>query len=491
MKKIISLILVVVLCLCFFTGSASAKIAQPTNTLKTNGNGGKTDVGVWFVTYNNNSMWANNFGSGIPIKYRTLMPDGSYGILDSSNIEHIDFQIEQLAKAKVDFVLFDLTNGGLTPDVAYGWESDDGGNLSARNARLTCERIALWNKNNSWKIKYAMAVGAYEALRDNLSIGQAAEYQAKAIYKEWFQDPEIGGDNYYQVDGKPMLILHHWGYNVLTCEGGWNSYKGDRTYGDKFFVRNGQGGEKGTYGWHTRKGTIVDDEVMPLCPGQRVAGLESANIYRQDGDYYLTSWETVLNNKLPRIVMIASFNDYNEQTGVWTADSSRCKGVYDEQWTDSTGQINNSMYWDMTVEGIKLVRTFNGEIKGEWTSEWFNLGNGRPVRKATTTSSGSNSGSSEVNNPSNGEGNSNQAEVSSGNNSSTTSGGNKLTTQKSGNKTAIIIVITVTLILVLAIAAGATIFILKSKKAITVLSEEAQGDEEEISEESDQAETLE
>ena len=48
--------------------------------MKTNGNGGKTDVGVWFVTYNTPEMWANNFGSGHSIDYRVLLPDGSYEV---------------------------------------------------------------------------------------------------------------------------------------------------------------------------------------------------------------------------------------------------------------------------------------------------------------------------------------------------------------------------------------------------------------------------
>lgn len=376
MKKIVSFLIVVILCFSLLSVSVSAKIAKPTNTLKTNGNGGKTDVGMWYITYNTNGIFQNNMGSGYPIKYKMLLPDGSYGILESDNIEHIDFQIKNLAEAKVDFILFDLTNGGLFPDkngkIQWNW--------MVENAMLACERIAKWNDSHDWKLKYAVAVGCYQAIRDGKSIGECTELQAEGVYKTFFTNKTYGGDDHYQVDGKPLLIIHDWGENLLTVPHGWNNYKGDRTYGDKFFVRNGQGGEKGTYGWHTRNGTLVDDEVELLCPGQRTAGGSKANVPRDNGNAYLTGWEVVLNNPLPRIVMIASFNDYCEQTGVWTADSSKCKGEYDEHWTDSTGEINNSMYWDMTVEGIKLVRTFNGEIKGDWKSEWFNLGNGRPVR---------------------------------------------------------------------------------------------------------------
>ncbi len=388
MKKIICLLIAVILCMSLFVFTTSAKISAPVNTIKTNGNGGKTDVGAWFMTYNSNSMWANNFGSGYPIRYRTLMPDGSYGILDSSNIEHIDFQLEKIAEAKIDFILFDITNGGLTEKVKYGW-SGEGKNSIINNARLTCQRIAEWNKNNDWKIKYCIGVGAYEALRAGALVGDVVEWQAEAIYKEWYLDPEIGGDNYYQVDGKLFLEIHDWGADVRKD---WEGYAGDTTYGDKFFVRNGMNGEPGTYGWYCAYGTSLRDEeneVMLVSPGQRNAGSETPHAARDNGKLYKTCWESVLTGVLPRIVMISSFNDFNEQTAVWTADSSRCRGDFDEQWTDETGKINNSMYWDMTVEGIRLVRTFNGEIEGEMTSTLFDLN-----KKSTDGDSASSASSS-------------------------------------------------------------------------------------------------
>lgn len=381
-KKIISVLIALILCMGLFTGVASADIAQPTNTLKTNGNGGKTDVGAWFVTYNSKTSWSNNFGSGYPIKYRTLMPDGSYGVLDSSETEHIDFQLEQLADAKIDFVLFDLTNGGLTSDISYGWSR--GNNESVINAKRTCERIAEWNKTHDWKIKYTIAVGVYSQLRSGLLVGDATELQAKAVYEDFYMNSTYGGDNYYQVDGKPMLIIHDWGQDALQQ---WDTYLGDRTYGDKFFVRNGQNGEKGTYGWYCAyDNTLVDDEVELVNPGQNTAGPGGENALRENGALYKRCWETVLTNTLPRIVMISSFNDYNEQTAVFTADSSDCRDGIEEKWTDSTGEINNSMYWDMTKEGIKLVRIANGEIEGEFVSTWFDL----PGEDNSTSDSSSN-----------------------------------------------------------------------------------------------------
>lgn len=337
--------------------------------MKTNGNGGKTDVGVWFVTYNTPEMWANNFGSGHSIDYRVLLPDGSYGIPRSDDPQVVDFLLEQLAAAKVDFIVFDLTNGGLTDKIPYGSNHNE---WIVDNARFTCERIARFNRTHEWQIRYAVAVGCYAAIRGNkyqdgqliregISIGVCTEWQAQAVYEQFVADPVYGGD-YYALDGKPLLIIHDWGENVLTVPHGWNAYAGERTYGDRFTVRNGQGGEPGTYGWQTRYGTLVHPEVEVICPGQNTHGGKKANILRDGGRYYRRGWETVLSNPSPRIVMLTSFNDYNEDSALFTADTSGCENDYEEQWRDESGQLAPSLYWDMTIDGIRQLREKNGEV---------------------------------------------------------------------------------------------------------------------------------
>ena len=166
-KKISSLLLAFcLLCMSFFTYAS----IDATAATVSNGNGGKTDVGAWFVTYNNQTMWSNNFGTGYPINYRMLLPDGTYGIPDSSDIDTIDFQLAQIAEAKIDFILFDLTNGGVTEKIKYGWEDNY---WITETAQLTCSRIAEWNKTHDWKIKYAIAVGVYANLRGKLTLGEA------------------------------------------------------------------------------------------------------------------------------------------------------------------------------------------------------------------------------------------------------------------------------------------------------------------------------
>jgi hypothetical protein len=215
-----------------------------------------------------------------------------------------------------------------------------------------------------------MAIGTYDYICNGVPMGMIVEWQAEAIYKDFVENKTYGKD-YYTVDGKPMLILFDWAKEPLDK---WNMYVGDRDYADKFFVRSAQVGNVGTYGWHTKYGTIIHEEVEVVCPGHDTAGEGGPDIPRDNGNYYKKSWETVLNNPLPRMIVISALNDYNEQTGVWPADSSKCEKGIEEKWTDETGKLNPTMYWDMTKEGIKLVRIFNGEIEGKFASDVFDLG---------------------------------------------------------------------------------------------------------------------
>lgn len=378
MKKFICLIAVFAIAFSSFSFCVSAeKPAPAVSTMTSNGNGGKTDIGTWYVTYNNEQMWRSNFGSGFPILHRPLIGydkngEPIYGIEDSSNPDIIDFHLEQLAAAKVDFIIFDVTNGGLTSKVYKGW-SDNEPNFIVENVKLACERISNWNDNNDWKIRYAIAVGCYAEILVNskivngveqkevMSIGQCTEYQAEAVYKDFYRHP-VYGDDHYMLDGKPLLIIHDWGRDLLAVDYGWNNYKGDRTYGDKFTVRRGQQGQQGCYGWMIPNDPIRDEEVMTIMPGWSSALSKYTNGHIRDkGKRYLSQWSTVLSGILPRIVVFCAFNDYNEDLAVFTTDTSKCNPNNDEKWIDETGKENPSMYWDMTIDGINRVRSINGE----------------------------------------------------------------------------------------------------------------------------------
>lgn len=321
-------------------------VPRKSYALSTNGNGGTTDVGTWFITYNSTANWANNFGHGFPIMYRPLDQNGNYSIPDSTSTAQADFYLQQLADAKIDFLLFDETNGGMA---GYAMENT----YVVDNAGIMCQRIKAWNDTHSWKIKYAFAIGVYDALRGSDSVGLTAENQAHYVFDNFYNNSAYGGpSNYYQVDGKPLLILYNWASDTLAQ---WNAYTGSKTYGSQFTVRRASNSEAGTYGWQTAYGTQVNSEVEVVSPGWN-NHVGSTPIPRNNGDYYTASWNTVLSNPLPRIVMITAFNDYNEDSAIWTADTTNLNTTYDEKWSGHDGLLHPTMYWDMTKSYIATMR---------------------------------------------------------------------------------------------------------------------------------------
>jgi len=84
--------------------------------IATNGNAmGPTDVGIWYCTYYDDN-WANVGGMGYPpCMYRPLCSEesGDYRTYSASDTAVIDFHLEQIANAKIDFILLELTPGGL------------------------------------------------------------------------------------------------------------------------------------------------------------------------------------------------------------------------------------------------------------------------------------------------------------------------------------------------------------------------------------------
>ncbi len=353
----------------------------------TNGNGGNTDVGIWYVTYNTSNHWTHFGEVANPIMYRPLIknPDGIvgneddvYGTPNSYLEDEIDMHLQMLSDARIDFVLFDLTNGGLTDGVSYGYP---GNQWIVQTAQKTCERIANWNKTHSWKIRYAVAIGCYDDICgiDNSKQkyyvrsdkeqatekyrdirGPVIEKQAQAVY-ETFVTNAAYGDAYYQVDNKPLLVIHNWGWDDTQA---WEKYTGDKTYGNKFTVE-GSSEESGTYTnptngvgtfqWRVAKGTQVSTKVETVMPGW---GRSTTSDYpRDNGNLYDKNCNIVLNNELPRIVLITSFNDFHEQTAVMPTDTTQCDTSYEEQWNSP------AMYWQKTIDFIQSIRTRNGDYQ--------------------------------------------------------------------------------------------------------------------------------
>ncbi|MHB1355607.1 MAG: glycoside hydrolase family 71/99 protein, partial [Anaerolineae bacterium] len=197
----------------------------------TNGNGaGPTDVGTWYCTYFGED-WNNVGGMSYkPTLYRPLCSNtpGDYRTHKATDVAVIDFHLQQMAEAQIDFILFEVTPGGL------------GGYRPAMkpfvdNARVACERIRVWNAEHQWKIKYAIAAGAHLDVYGSDPIGLCMEREAREVYETFFSNPAYGGpDNYYQLDSKPILV--YWGNPTQNAQS-WDSYQGDRSFGERFTVR--------------------------------------------------------------------------------------------------------------------------------------------------------------------------------------------------------------------------------------------------------------
>ena len=76
-----------------------------------------------------------------------------------------------------------------------------------------------WNDSHAWKIKYALAVCTH--LKGSDSWGLAIEKIAKDVYASFYNNRDYGGpENYYQLNGKPLMICYGLRLNQLRTRMG-------------------------------------------------------------------------------------------------------------------------------------------------------------------------------------------------------------------------------------------------------------------------------
>jgi len=308
-----------------------------------------------------------------------------YHQYDSADVSIIDYHLQQIAAARIDFVLFDISNGGLGgASIHMDWYGNDNRSpvFFVANMQIACARIKAWNDSHSWKIKYAIAAGPYNV-----------QEAANDVYDHYYMNSAYGGpDNYYQIqDGaggvnKPLLVYHATG--SLPTD-------------SRFALRLSGGGPNAPispdwYGWWAPSGgPVYDPEAVMIAPGQD--NHSGSYVGRNYGQYYsgagtdsqghLFGWNRILTEwaqTRPKVVIIEDFNDYIEDTGEWAADTTYLdpepisigsSGVVgrDEQWRAVAGGPTVPwFYWDLTVSNInnlrvasplyKLVNTGTGEV---------------------------------------------------------------------------------------------------------------------------------
>ena len=167
--------------------------------IATNGNGEAVDVGIWYC-----ANWDANGGGWWPLStYRPLLPDGQYGMHDGADITVIDYHLQQLADAKIDFIVFDDSNGDFNH---YGPENA----WIKEKSKSVCARIKLWNGRHSCKIRYAFCIGSlFIGDREYLTAKSydVIEQQARCIAEEIFDNRMFQSGDYYKIDGKPLLVV--------------------------------------------------------------------------------------------------------------------------------------------------------------------------------------------------------------------------------------------------------------------------------------------
>ncbi|WP_285725636.1 FG-GAP-like repeat-containing protein [Psychromicrobium xiongbiense] len=329
--------------------------------------------GTWNVErYRGADTVSTNTWAGFPgkpaIRYLPLTL-GSYQTYDSGDPAVIDEHIATITDAKVDWLLMDETNS---------LNNVSGAILN--RAKDVAQRLKVNNDNPAKRqLRYAFAIGGVQWTGNPLTI----EQEAAQTWSEFANNSTIGGANYYyQLDNKPLLVV----YATKTIQNAWLSYTGDKSSTSHFTVRfaSSDPAQPGEYGWQLdANGTPSNDEVMLTMPGwnNNVSGYTPVS--RKNGLYYAADcWSKVLNRAVkPRVVVINSFNEFAEETGIQVADTSQLVAPA-EKWYNTDGVIDNAMYWNMTKDfvnqlkspsavhrasaGFSSVQTANGWSYEEW-----------------------------------------------------------------------------------------------------------------------------
>ena len=324
----------------------------------------KTQIGAWYSLWYDSlaegSFWDNE-GTGQKILYKPLLPDGTFGRYDSGDEAVMQFHLQEIAKAQIDFLIFDQTNDIDATNVeGKAW-------ININSVKMA-KAISAWNKvPGNRQIRYCSAIGAYASV--DKATGQALtvknlkviEDEARKLYGRYINKKDYGSEvDHVYVDGKPLMVV----FTVTQAE--WEAYaKTHNTpYADRFTLRFsvGHAYEPGLWGWVVPRVQVTED-VATIIPGWDKLNHPLEDVPRNKGKAYKTQWETVLKSNItPNFIVINSINEYAEHTAVWPADTSAFPiGYQVEKWINAEGEEDPYMYWNMTKSYIQKYK--NGDVK--------------------------------------------------------------------------------------------------------------------------------
>jgi PKD-like domain/Secretion system C-terminal sorting domain/FG-GAP-like repeat len=308
--------------------------------------------GVWNVLPNN--YWRPlywNLWDAWNIRYLPLTL-GSYQQYDSGNPLVIREHLAELTAAKVDYLLLDETNRIYAEDSTI-----------FNRAQAVAGEIKTWNNNPANKdIYYAYAVGGVQFTGDPNDI----EYEAQEVWNNVVNNADNGGlSTYFMLEGKPLLVVY---YGQLSYKTAWEALS-SHPWTQYFTMRwclgtNGDSSIPDLYGWGLPNGSIISPNLMEVMPGwNNKHGQFTSRTYNGvEGDFYRKQcWDRVLT-QLPTTVIINSYNEFGEETGLQRSNTSQLTGI-SEKWSSP------DMYWNMTVDYINQYKTAKQKNAWEFTSD--------------------------------------------------------------------------------------------------------------------------
>jgi hypothetical protein len=247
-------------------------------------------------------------------QYTRLTPE--FGQYNSYDFDFIYYTLRNAEGLGVDYLILDDTNG-VFREGAFD---------------LTIQNYLTAIKLTHSPIKIAIATGAeIWAFQDWQQFLSSVNH-----LEQYFSDPA-----YYQVDGKPMLVLYISSADPMCsimfaadavnteseCVAKYASESdpmGYRTYFRDLSLRYASSDpwfydELGIYGWRFLYPQILNANTMGVMPGWSRShnGLTTGGpaVERDDGTYYSESWEYVLNHP-PQNLVITAWDDWAEETAI-------------------------------------------------------------------------------------------------------------------------------------------------------------------------------
>lgn len=307
----------------------------------------KTQVGAWYSLWydslKENSFWDNE-GTGQTIYYKPLLPDGTYGRHDSGDEEIIQFHLDEITKADIDFLIFDQTNNiDAANSLGQTWIND--------NSIKTAKAIQAWNEAGKKHVQYCSAIGAFATVWNDYNI---IESEAKKLWERYIEQPWGTPEHHVYVNGKPLMVL------FTITEEQWAAWDGDKTYTNRFELRYsvGHAYDPGMWGWVIPFGATVTEDVCCIIPGWFKHNHPLEKVYRERGAAYRDNWERLLRaDTIPDFIVLNSFNEYAEHTAVFPAITRDFPEGYEiEGWLNEDGEEDPTMYWEMTKKYIAKYR---------------------------------------------------------------------------------------------------------------------------------------